>query len=218
MMKESKPNLELWPIEKIRPYPKNAKIHSPEQIAKLAALIGRFRWTNPISVQKSTGYIIAGHGRRLAAIKLGLKIVPVNVLDVSNKEADALRLADNRVTSTDYDTGVIQEELTRLNEIGFDMNIIGFDAQELDFLTADLGVIDENVFVDDISSAVEEQKQENTKIQSEIDLSTAPIADAFGFKRMTIAQSRRIRSFMTDIERKTGKSGAEALIEFIDKS
>lgn len=216
-----KPNhqIELWEIEKLVPYGMNAKKHPRDQVQKLARAITKFGWTQPIVVWEN-GEIIAGHGRRLAALELGLKKVPVIVRrDLTKAEADALRLADNRVTSTDYDQSAIQDELRRLSAelagSSIEMLDLGFDAKELDFSMADLGDMNSDFFVDDINEAVEQQKSENEKTIETTDDIAAPIADAFGFKRVSIAQSREIREHMTKIESATGKAGAEALIEFL---
>jgi len=211
--------IEIWDIEKVIPYAANAKQHPPEQVKKLATAIKTFGWTQPIVVW-TNGEIIAGHGRRLAGLELGLKKVPVIVRrDLSKAEADALRLSDNRVTSVDYDQALIQAELQRLSEellgSNIDLGDLGFDAKELDFVTSDLGAINDDFFVDDVSAAVEEQKKENSEAIQTTDDIAAPVADAFGFKRVTISQSRTIRDLMSRIETKTGATGAEALISFI---
>jgi ParB-like chromosome segregation protein Spo0J len=209
--------IEIWNVSDLIPYEANAKKHPKEQIEKLATSITKFGWTQPIVVD-GKGVIIAGHGRRMAALHLQLEKVPVLVRrDLSTAQADALRLADNRVTSTDYDQSMIQDELRRLSAELASTEItladLGFDAKEIDFTMADLGTIDDNFFVDDVSEAVEKQKDENVQKLSETDETAAPVTDAFGFKRVTIAESRTLRGLMTDIETRSGKKGAEALIE-----
>lgn len=209
--------VEIWSIDQLQTYKNNAKIHSDEQVATLAALIDKHGWTQPIVVDKD-GVIIAGHGRRLAAIKLGRTKVPVVVRrDLSKAEANALRLADNRVASTSYDSSLIQMELADLAlDESIDLDILGFDTKELDFLTADLAGMDEGAFVADVGEAVEQQKTENTQKAAEVDAGAAGLGDAFGFKKVTVAQSRRIRAFMQECESDTGKKGADALMTFLD--
>ncbi|MCK4415297.1 MAG: ParB N-terminal domain-containing protein [Candidatus Eisenbacteria sp.] len=73
-----------WPIERLRPYERNPRTHSPEQITKIAASLLEFGWTNPILVDGDAG-IIAGHGRLLAAQELGMITVPVIELPWSAK-------------------------------------------------------------------------------------------------------------------------------------
>jgi ParB-like chromosome segregation protein Spo0J len=214
-MSEAPRPIRLVPIEDIHPYALNAKKHEPAEVAKLAKAIATFGWTQPIIVDKDM-VIIAGHGRRLAGLHLGYAKVPVIVRDdLTKDEADALRLADNRVTGTDYDMAMIQEELQRLSETTIDMSALGFDEKEIDFSTADLGDISADFFVDDISAAVEKQQSDNARKTEEVDDVAAPVADAFGFKRVTIAQSRTIRDFMSRVEETTGLKGADALIAHI---
>lgn len=209
--------VEFFDPDTLVPYAGNAKKHSDEQVEKLARLIKKNGWTQPIVVDKDK-VIIAGHGRRLAAKKLGLKKVPVVVRgDLTKEEADGLRLADNRVASTEYDTALLQQEMLRLNDIGVDLADFAFDAKEIASLTVDFGEFDESVFVEDVGEAVDEQKEENAKKQEEVEETAAPIADAFGFKRISVAQSRRVRRFMSSIEDKTGQKGIDALIAHLDE-
>lgn len=213
--------IELREIDQIHPYAANAKKHPQEQVEALANLIKKAGWTQPIVVWKD-GTIIAGHGRRLAALHLGLKKVPVIVReDISEAEADALRLADNRVTSTEYDQAAVQVELQRLStELFGDLQItdLGFTDKEIDFTLGDLGEISDDFFVSDISGAVEEQKRENEKKVEATDDTAAPIGDALGFKRVTIAESRQLRELMARLEQRSGKKGVEALIYVLSES
>lgn len=203
--------IELLDPKSLVPYEANAKKHPDDQIDKLVKSIGKFGWTAPIIVDVDL-VIIAGHGRTLAAIKMGLEKVPVIVRrDLTKDEADALRLADNRVASNDYDMDLIQSELMRLNDLDFDMSTMGFDEKELDFSLADLGDIDESLFVEDIGEAVEKQKEANSQSIQATDDVAAPIGDALGFKRVTVAQSRELRDLMSKVEAKFNLTGVEAL-------
>lgn len=214
-MSETTHAIEIVDIGWLKEYEANAKKHPPEQIESLAKSIRKFGWTSPIIVWKD-GTIIAGHGRRQGALKLGLKKVPVIVRrDLSKAQADALRLADNRVVSTDYDMGAIQEELQRLSDEldgSFELTDLGFTEKELDFSLSELGDIDASLFVEDISGAVETQKEENKAKVEAVDDTAAPVGDALGFKRVTIEQSRRLKGLMANIETRSGKKGVDALI------
>jgi len=161
----------------------------------------------------------------MAALHLGLEKIPVIVRDdLTKAEADALRLADNRVTSTDYDQAMIGDELRRLNEAlgldgkGIELSDLGFDTKELDFTLADMSEIDDSFFVDDVSEAVENQKSENETVSQDIDDSAAPIGDALGFKRVTVAQSRTIRDLMGRLVTATGQGGVEGLIIALERA
>lgn len=215
-MTTNKP-VQLVDIEDIRPYENNAKKHAPEQVNSLVKLIERFGWTQPIVTDKDM-VIIAGHGRRLAALQMRLTKVPVIVRDdLTKDEANALRLADNRVASLDYDLAMEQAELQALSlvDLNFDLLDLGYTEHELNFSTADLGAMDDAIFVEDITSAVEEQKTSNSQKTQEVDDTAAPVVDALGFKRVTIAESRILRELVARMETATGKKGAPALIDFL---
>nr|WP_301302407.1 ParB N-terminal domain-containing protein [Methylorubrum extorquens] len=208
--------VEHWPVERLVPYAKNAKKHSKDSTKKLAAAIkGSGRWTQPIVVRED-GEIIAGHGRRLAAIELGRKTVPVVVMHgITDAEADALRLSDNRVQHQIYDTDLVREGLTALSDAGLEMDWLGFDEKELSFMTDDLAATLDDAFVDDIAEAVEEQKEENEAAAIAVDEAPQRVAEAFGFSKVTVADSRRVKAFMSRIQTETGKKGAEAFMAFL---
>lgn len=129
--------------EELVPYENNAKVHTEEQVSKLATLIQTQGWRgNPIIVD-SDNVIIAGHGRRAAAMKIGLKEVPVYVAaDMSDEQAMAMRLSDNRIAVGEYDENAIRDELLKLAEYDIDMTDLGFDVDEIDFGAPDDSDID----------------------------------------------------------------------------
>ena len=129
--------VQQWPVEKLIPYVRNARTHSEEQVAQVAASITEFGWTNPILVG-GDGVIIAGHARLLAARKLRLREVPVIVLDhLSETQRRALVLADNRLAlSAGWDEEMLRVELESLKEESFDLDIVGFTAEELEAILA----------------------------------------------------------------------------------
>ncbi|MBD9511613.1 ParB N-terminal domain-containing protein [Ensifer sp. ENS10] len=214
-MSELNHAIEIVEVSWLKEYEANAKKHPDHEIEGLSKSIQKFGWTAPIVVWKD-GTIIAGHGRRKAAIKLGLKKVPVIVRrDLTKAQADALRLSDNRNHGVEYDQAAIQIELQRLAEEldgSFEMSDLGFTDKELDFSLANLDEIVTDLFIDDISGAVEAQKEENKIKVAATDDTAAPVGDALGFKRVTIEESRKLKGLMANIEQKTGKKGVEALI------
>ena len=131
-------HLELWPIERLRPYTRNARTHSEEQIAQVAASIKEFGWTNPVLVAED-GTVVAGHGRLLAARKLGLAAVPVVVLDhLSETQRRAYIIADNKLAlNAGWDEKVLAAELRELESEGVDLSLVGFSDDELADLRAD---------------------------------------------------------------------------------
>ncbi|MGV1045243.1 site-specific DNA-methyltransferase [Limnohabitans sp.] len=125
-------HIERWPTEKLVPYARNARTHSEEQVAQIAASIVEFGFTNPI-LAGSDGVIVAGHGRLAAAQKLGLDTVPVVVLDhLTPTQRRALIIADNRIAeNAGWDDAMLRIELQSLQEDGFNLDITGFDADTL---------------------------------------------------------------------------------------
>lgn len=125
-------HIERWPTEKLVPYARNARTHSEEQVAQIAASIVEFGFTNPI-LAGSDGVIVAGHGRVSAAQKLGLETVPVIVLDhLTPTQRRALIIADNRIAeNAGWDDAMLRIELQSLQEDGFNLDITGFDADAL---------------------------------------------------------------------------------------
>lgn len=131
--------IEQWPTTKLLPYARNARQHSDEQIAKIAASIAEFGFTNPI-LAGSDGVIVAGHGRLAAARKLGLETVPVVVLDhLTPPQRRALVLADNRLAElASWDAEMLKIELDALAEDGLDLDLIGFDDASIAQLLGDV--------------------------------------------------------------------------------
>ena len=129
--------IEQWPTSKLLPYARNARTHSEEQVAQIAASIAEFGFTNPI-LAGTDGIIVAGHGRLAAAQKLGLEIVPVVVLDhLTQTQRRALVIADNRIAeNAGWDDAMLRIELEALELEGFDLDITGFDADALAELIA----------------------------------------------------------------------------------
>ncbi|SHF31341.1 site-specific DNA-methyltransferase [Thermomonas hydrothermalis] len=130
--------IEHWPIDKLLPYVRNARQHSEEQIAQIAASIAEFGFVNPI-LTGADGVLVAGHGRLAAARKLGLPTVPVVVLDhLTPTQRRALVLADNRLAElATWDDALLRIELEALQDDGFDLDLTGFDADALAELLAD---------------------------------------------------------------------------------
>lgn len=136
--------IELWPLDRLKPYNRNARTHSAEQVAQIAASIVEFGFTNPILVDSSDG-IVAGHGRFSAAQELGLKTVPVVVLDhLSERQRKAYILADNKLAlNAGWDADLLRGELQDLAELDFDMPLLGWSEDELSDLLGDVEVLEE---------------------------------------------------------------------------
>ena len=130
--------VERWPVDRLIPYARNARTHSEEQVAQIAASIAEFGWTSPI-LTGSDGIIIAGHARLQAARKLGMAEVPVIVLDhLTETQRRALVLADNRLAlNAGWDEAMLRVELESLREDDYDLSILGFADEEIEDLLAE---------------------------------------------------------------------------------
>lgn len=120
------------PLADLRPYAGNARTHSDEQVDSLARSIVEFGFTNPV-LALPDGTIVAGHGRVLAAGKLGWSEVPVLVLDnLTPSQVQALVIADNQLALTaGWDENVLRSELLELRAAGYDLGVLGFGQAEL---------------------------------------------------------------------------------------
>ena len=125
-----------WPLARLQPYAKNAKVHGADQVAKLAASMAEFGWTVPCLVGED-GELIAGHGRVLAATQLGLTEAPVIVLGhLTEAQRRAYRIADNRLAESPWDEALLSVELQELLAEDYDLSLVGFSVGELDKLLA----------------------------------------------------------------------------------
>jgi site-specific DNA-methyltransferase (adenine-specific) len=122
-------------IEDLIPYVNNSRTHSDAQVAQIAASIKEFGWTNPILVDGDKG-IIAGHGRLLAARKLGHTQVPtIELKHLTAAQRKAYVIADNQLAlNAGWDTTLLTLELQELQKLDFDLELLGFDPRELDKL------------------------------------------------------------------------------------
>jgi DNA modification methylase len=132
--------LELWPIDRLRPYERNPRTHSADQVAQIAASMVEFGFTNPILVDEADG-ILAGHGRLMAARELGLGEVPVVRLGhLTAAQKRAYVIADNQLAlRAGWNEELLAEELAWLRDETFDLDLLGFDAGELEQLLAPAG-------------------------------------------------------------------------------
>jgi|SRR5579872_211759 len=127
--------IHIWQVERVLPYPLNARKITDAAIGKVATSIREFGWRQPIVVEPS-GVIVIGHVRRLAALRLGLTEVPVHVADnLSPVQLKALRLMDNRShEEVIWDLDLLGAELLDLKGLELDLSLTGFDSGELDKL------------------------------------------------------------------------------------
>ena len=145
-------NIERREISSLIPYARNSRTHSDEQVAQIAASIKEWGFTNPILVDEA-GTIIAGHGRVLAAQKLGLDELPVmTATGWTEAQKQAYIIADNKLAlNAGWDMDLLKIELQELEGLDFNLDLIGFDLDELgDLLAPDQteGLTDEDAVPD----------------------------------------------------------------------
>lgn len=132
--------LETIQIDALIPYARNSRTHSDAQVAQIAASIKEFGFTNPVLIDAGGG-IIAGHGRVLAARKLGLSEVPcIRLEHLTDAQKRAYVIADNRLAlNSGWDMEMLKVEFADLQELGFDLELTGFDLDEINELLAPVG-------------------------------------------------------------------------------
>lgn len=124
------------------PYVNNSRTHSDEQVTQVASSIREFGFTNPLLIDEQGG-IIAGHGRLMAANKLGLEQVPtITLVGLTEAQRKAYVIADNKLAlNSGWDNELLSLEIAQLGDMGFDIDLLGFDADELAELQLDVDVL-----------------------------------------------------------------------------
>ncbi len=167
-MKFAADKVERRKIADLTPYPRNPKTHPPEQIASLIAMIKEFGFTQPLLVDEDD-MILAGHGRRLAAIEMGydeLPVIPLTGLTPAQKRA--IVIADNKSNELGgWDNDLLILELGELKQLNYNLDLTGFSSGDLVAFVAQ-------------KSAGEEQRQQNI----------GNLAERFGIAPFTTLNAR----------------------------
>ena len=131
-MPAGRPKQKTAKVAALIPYARNSRTHSDEQVAKIAASIKEFGFLNPVITDGENG-IVAGHGRIMAAQKLGLDEVPiVEAAHLTEAQKRAYIIADNRLAlDAGWDDEMLRVELQELDDLDFDLSLTGFDAEEI---------------------------------------------------------------------------------------
>lgn len=126
-------------VSELIPYARNARTHSDEQVAEIAASIKEFGWSDPIVLDGENG-ILAGHGRLLAARKLGLSEVPtIDLHGLTPAQKKAFVIANNKLAEkAGWDEELLGLEMADLKALDYDLSLTGFDMGEIDALIADV--------------------------------------------------------------------------------
>jgi ParB-like chromosome segregation protein Spo0J len=131
-IKKPQPKIEEIKVDDLIPYATNSRTHSAEQVAQIAASMVEFGWTNPVLID-TRGTIVAGHGRVMAARKLGMETVPcIRLGHLSPGQVRAYVIADNKLAmNAGWDEEMLKAELNILKEEGFDIGLTGFTEDEM---------------------------------------------------------------------------------------
>jgi hypothetical protein len=145
--------IEALSVSDLIPYAKNSRTHSQEQVAQIAGSIREFGFTNPILID-ANGTIVAGHGRVMAARKLGLEKVPcIRLGHLTPSQVRAYVIADNKLAlNAGWDEAMLRSELDAIKEEGFEIGLTGFSDDEIQALLH-VEVAESNADPDDIQDA-----------------------------------------------------------------
>jgi hypothetical protein len=149
------------------PYASNSRTHSDEQVAQIAGSIKEFGFTNPVLIDEQSG-IIAGHGRVLAARKLGMETLPcIRLAHLTDAQRRAYVIADNKLAlNAGWNEETLKAELERLSAEGFNLSLTGFDKKDIDSLFSAA-----ESYTKKIKAPVYEPKGEKPSIKEIIDTS-----------------------------------------------
>ena len=137
-MQKSIENIVYKNITELKPYKKNAKKHPKEQVERIANSIKEFGFTQPVLIDKNN-CVVAGHGRVLGAKKAGLKQVPTICLEeLTPEQIKAYRLADNKLNESEWDSALVNEEISELIKSDIDMEMFGFSIDVLEDETVEV--------------------------------------------------------------------------------
>lgn len=159
-------NLEIKyvPIDTIKEYENNVKLHPDEQIQQIVDSITKFGFNDPIAIDEN-GVIVEGHGRLKAAKLLNMETIPIITLEhMNDDDKKAYILAHNKLTmNTSFDFDKLKKELESLSE-DYDLKLTGFSTDEIDAITEDTSDIDLDDFFEDNDGSTNLRKKKKTYI------------------------------------------------------
>jgi hypothetical protein len=193
---------ELVDIAQVKPYEKNPKKHPPGQIEALASRIRKDGFDQPIVVDEDF-IILKGHGRRLAALRLGMKQVPVIIkTGLTEEHKTACRIADNKLAEGEWEIDLLKEQMKSLQLAEYDLSDMGFNAKELDDFKLD--------------NPLDDPEEENFQREPG-SLGSNPVI-SYQIIFDDEAQQQRWYAFMKGLKQEYPdmETAAQRLIEFID--
>lgn len=207
------------PPKDLIPYEKNVKKHPQKHIDTLKALIRKYGFSNGNAIQVDRNMvIIAGHGRREAAMQLGLERVPVVVRgDLDDDQVRRWRIEENKSVGLDYDVVMMKEELAELMNFSDDP-LVGFDDKEWSVLTEDLTAgFDADTVIADLEEEMAESHRKHEEAVETAKTNEVLVTELLGFKKVPADKQRLFAEFMAEVEYRTKRSGLDAFVAFIER-
>lgn len=213
-------SIQAWDLDRLKPAPNNHKNHTEESAAKLAKSLADLGQLQAILVDKDCE-IIAGHGRLMAARKLGWDKVKVVQLPIDRATAIKARIADNLMSNQDIDTTKLRAELEEVLEIDGELDLgslIADDGLEK-LVDMDLKIeLDSSSISDDPLGDAETMANESEEIIREAGASDVKLAKVFGFDRVTSEQSITLKDFMAVVmDERSETEPADALVAWVEE-
>lgn len=214
--------IQAWDLDRLKPAEHNHKKHSDETTTKLAKSLADIGQIQPVIVDKE-GEIIAGHGRLIAARRLGWSKIKVIQVPVSREIAIKARIADNLMSNQDIDNENLSIEINKLMEIDVEVDvsslILDDDMAKLHKMNQEADYdIDESALSQSVSDDTQEFAEEGEKMMEDANEAMVPIRTVLGFNEVTARQARALKDFMAIVvdERPEGDAAA-ALVGWVEE-
>ena len=209
---------DLVDIDTLVPYALNSKVHDEKNIAYLMSSISTQGLHDRILVDKNM-VIIAGHGRLEALKRLKRRMVEVRIMThLDEKGANKARIANNKTTSVEYDSSMLNREIEAAGLTVLDASDIGFDLAEFNNLTMVFDEIDSTAFTKDLNADVDKQTKEAEHDIKKSDLKLVSITNGLGFKVVTVDATRKIARFIASLQEQFDQEDpAAAFVQFVEE-
>ena len=203
------------PVADLIPYALNAKKHGPEQVRRIANSIKAHGWRgNPIIVDQDNN-ILAGHGRRLAAIELGMTHVPVVRESMTADQARAFRLSDNRAAEGGLDNDLLKQDLLEMDPGTLELLDGIFDKKELDFAVDDIMVVNSDMFTDSLDTVMDDVASTTEQRIAQAAEKRVSVGKLLGFTTLPGSAGVDVTRFIATLQADEGLDAEEAFISHI---
>lgn len=214
--------IQAWELDRLKPAENNHKKHSDESTAKLAGSLADIGQIQPVIVDKG-GEIIAGHGRWMAAKRLGWDKIKVIQVPVTRDVAIKARIADNLMSNQDIDNEKLAAEISELMSLNVDVDLESIIIDDglaglHDMRSKDDFGMDSEAISEDILEDARKFTEENEEIMKAAEGSAVPVRNVLGFNTVTPSQARTLKDFMAVvIDERSEEDPAEALAAWVNE-